>query len=267
MHTAMYTQTTRHIHPDPPVRAHMPLLVSVDETSSSTLATRLNRAGLALGAAVRWGSEPACASVLERRPAMILLDVPTTEADGLARLVRAASLIAPVAVLRHQGRDAVAAFSAGAFDVLDRQRPAAELAWRIHADLRRRPTVPAPRGPAGSTASQRLLFDVIARAQAPVCCHHLRLLLGTPCLPMTLRALKARIQRLLPVFADHGLALIVDQQWGLATYRARTADAPGAGPSQPAQGAGQPSRAARRDSRSGGAQPHVGIDSDVTIQT
>ncbi|WP_327321473.1 hypothetical protein OG735_02540 [Streptomyces sp. NBC_01210] len=202
--------------------------MSVDETTSSTLALRLGQAGLALGAAVRWGSESACASVLERRPAMILLDVPTTEADGLARLVRAASLIAPVAVLRPDGRDAVAAFTAGAFDVLDRQRPAAELAWRIHADLRRRPPTPEPRGSAGSTASQRLLFDLIARAQAPVCCHHLRLLLGTTCLPMTLRALKARIQRLLPDFADHGLALIVDQQWGLATYRTRSA-APGTG--------------------------------------
>jgi hypothetical protein len=217
----MQTQTIRRIHPDPPVRAHLPAFVSVDETSSSTLALRVAHAGLDLGAAARWGSESACASMLERRPAMILLDLPTTEADGLARLVRAASLIAPVAVLRHEGRDAVAAFTAGAFDVLDRQKPAAELAWRIHADLRRCPPMPVPRTSAGGTASQRLLFNVITRAQAPVCCHHLRLLLGTPCLPMTLRALKARIQRLLPVFADRGLALIVDQQWGLATYRTR----------------------------------------------
>ncbi|WP_405804971.1 hypothetical protein OG729_07025 [Streptomyces sp. NBC_00210] len=169
--------------------------------------------------------------MLERRPVMILLDAPTTEAEGLAGLVRAASLIAPVAVLRHEGRDAVAAFTAGAFDVFDRQIPAAELAWRIHANLRRCPPLPVPLTPAGGTASQRLLFDVITRAQAPVCCHHLRLLLGTPFLPMTLRALKARIQRLLPVFADHGLTLIVDQQWGLATYRTRSAKGPGTGAS------------------------------------
>ncbi|MET7712436.1 hypothetical protein [Streptomyces sp. NPDC005407] len=195
------------------------------------MAQRLGHAGLALDAAVRWGSESACASMLERRPVMILLDAPTTEADGLAGLVRAASLIAPVAVLRHEGRDAVAAFTAGAFDVFDRQIPAAELAWRIHANLRRCPPLPVPRTSAGGTASQRLLFDVITRAQAPVCCHHLRLLLGTPFLPMTLRALKARIQRLLPVFADHGLTLIVDQQWGLATYRTRSAMGPGTGAS------------------------------------
>lgn len=226
----MQTQTTRRIHLDPPVRPHLPTLLSVDETSvetsSSTLALRLGQAGLALGAAVRWGSEEACAAMLERKPAMILLDVPTTEADGLARLVRAASLIAPVAVLRHQGRDAVAAFTAGAVDVLDRQRPAAELAWRIHADLRRRPPLPAPPPSAAGTAGQRLLFDVIARAQAPICCHHLRLLLGTPCLPMTLRALKARIQRLQPVFAHHGLTLVVHHQWGLATYHTRSAKTP-----------------------------------------
>jgi hypothetical protein len=225
----MQTQATRRTHPDPPARAHLPTLLSVDEPSSSTLALRLGQAGLALGAAVRWGSESACASMLERRPALLLLDAPTTEGDKLARLVRAASLITPVAVLRYEGRDAVTAFTAGAFDVLDRQRPAAELAWRIHADLRRCPPMPAPRASTGGTASQRLLFDVIARAQAPVCCHQLRLLLGTPCLPMTLRALKARIQRLLPVFADHGLALIVDQQWGLATYCTRRAEAPGTG--------------------------------------
>ncbi|MET7718395.1 hypothetical protein [Streptomyces sp. NPDC005407] len=223
----MQTQTTRRTHPDPPIRPHLSALVSVDETSNSTLALRLGQAGLALGAAVRWGSEAACASMLERRPALILLDVPTTEADGLARLVRAASLIAPVAVLRHQGRDAVTAFTAGAVDVLDRQRPPAELACRIHANLRRHRPLPPPSPSTAGTASQRLLFDVITRAQAPICCHHLRLLLGTPCLPMTLRALKARIQRLLPVFTHHGLTLIVDHQWGLATYRTRSTKTPG----------------------------------------
>jgi hypothetical protein len=36
---------------------------------------------------------------------------------------------------------------------------------------------------------------------------------------MTLRALRARLRRLLPSFTDQGLELIVDQQWGRATYR------------------------------------------------
>lgn len=220
----MYTQTTWRICPDPSARPHVPALVSVDETPSSVLAMRLDKAGLSLGAAVRWGS---VASMLERRPAMILLDAHSTEADGLVGLVRAASLIAPVAVLRHKGRDALAAFSAGAVDVLDRQAPAAELAWRIRADLRRCPSVPPPPAYLQRTASQRLLFHVIAQAQGPVCCHYLRLLLGTPSLPLTLRALRARIQRLLPHFADHGLALVVDGQWGLVTYQTRSADAPG----------------------------------------
>lgn len=225
----MYTQTTWRIYPDPSARPHVPALVSVDETPSSVLAMRLDKAGLRLGAAVRWGSESACASMLERRPAMILLDAHSTEADGLVGLVRAASLIAPVAILRHEGRDALAAFSAGAVNVLDRQAPAAELAWRIRANLRRCPPVPSPPAYPQRTASQRLLFHVMAQAQGPVCCHYLRLLLGTPSLPLTLRALRARIQRLLPHFADHGLALVVDGQWGRVTYQTRSADAPATG--------------------------------------
>ena len=215
----MQHQSVRQIFPDLPVQEKQPLVVSVDAHSGSTLALRLNRAGLALSGAVRWGSESACASLLERRPALMLLDLPTTEVDGMTRLVRAASLIAPVAVLRYGALDAVVAFAAGAFDVIDRRAPAAELAWRIHADLRRCPPTPPPPAYARGTASQRLLFDVLARAQAPVCCHHLRLLMGTLCLPMTLRALRARIRRLLPTFADHALELVVDQQWGLATFR------------------------------------------------
>jgi hypothetical protein len=224
---AMQKQSVRRIYPDLPVQDKRPIVVSVDEPSGSALAPGLDRAGLALSGAVRWGSESACASLLERRPAMMLLDLPTTEVDGMARLVRAASLIAPVGVLRHEGLDAVVAFAAGAFDVIDRRAPAAELAWRIHADLRRCPPTPPPPAYARGTASQRLLFDVLARAQAPVCCHHLRLLLGTLCLPMTLRALRARIRRLLPTFADHALELVVDQQWGLATFRTWSAGDPG----------------------------------------
>ncbi|WP_189135612.1 response regulator transcription factor [Wenjunlia tyrosinilytica] len=202
--------------------------MSVEETFDAGLAHRLERAGLTLGAAVRWGSETACASVLERRPAMLLLDLPRSGDEELAGLVRAASLIAPVAVLRPDGRDALTAFGAGALDVLDRHAPAAELAGRIYADLRRCIPASPTRWCAGTSASQRLLFDVISRAQAPICCHRLRLLLGTPSLPLTLRALKARIQRLLPAFADCGLELVADLQWGLATYRvrdAKTADA------------------------------------------
>lgn len=203
-----------------PAPPHAPLMLSVGKPPQD-VAIRLHHIGLLTVGTLPWGSEAACAAILERRPAMLLLSAPDTDADTLTRLIRAASRIGPVAILRSDGIDAVAAFDAGACDVLDPNTPTAELAWRIRADLRRCPPAPTdPRGPTG-TASQRLLLDVLSRARSPVCCHHLRLLLGTPDLPMTLRALRARLQRLLPSLTDQGLELVVDQQWGLATYRIR----------------------------------------------
>jgi hypothetical protein len=196
-----------------------PIFVSVGDADSSPLAARLDRAGLALGPVLRWGRESTCAVLVEDRPPLIVLDAPTTNGASLATLVHAASLIAPVAVLCPGGRFAVTAFRAGALDVLDRDAPAVELAWRIIADLRRCP--PGSRTPVqvGRSASQRLLFDVVSKAATPVCCHHLRTLMATPGVPLSLPALKARIQRLMPALADQGLALVIDQQWGLATYR------------------------------------------------
>ncbi|WP_330286091.1 hypothetical protein [Streptomyces sp. NBC_00576] len=149
---------------------------------------------------------------------MVLLAAPTVDTDTMTRLVRAASLIAPVAVLRPDGNDAVVVFDAGAYDVLDPQAPIVELAWRIRADRRRCSPAPVAATYTPGTASQRLLFDVLARRRTAVCCHHLRLLLGAPALPMTLRALRARIKRLLPALSGHGMELVVDQQWGVATY-------------------------------------------------
>lgn len=198
------------------------LMVSTEGIGSHPM-SRLERAGLVPGGVVRWGTESAYAAMLERRPAMLLLNAPTEDTDLMTRLVRAASLVAPVVILRDQKDDVVAAFGAGACDVLDAQAPIAELTWRIHADLRRRSPLPPPAGCPGATASQRLLFHVLATALTVVCCHQLRLLLGTPGLPMTLRALRARIRRLLPAFQAQGLELVVDQQWGLATYRTRAA--------------------------------------------
>jgi len=197
-----------------------PLMLSID--GPSTWAVRPDLSGLTPSGVLHWGTEHAFAAILQQRPTMILLNAPATDVDVLTRLVRATSLIAPVALLSPDRTNTVAALNAGACDVLDPQAPLAELAWRIHADLRRCPLPSAaPACPSG-TASQRLLFDVLARARAVVCCHDLRLLLGTPALPMTLRALRARISRLKPAFLEQGLDLVVDQQWGLATYRAQT---------------------------------------------
>ncbi|WP_159054723.1 hypothetical protein [Streptomyces dysideae] len=207
----------------PTLSAHLraSLVVSV-ETPTSGLAARLHHAGLAQGGVLRWGSDQFFASILELRPAMLLLDAPAAVPETLARLVRAASLVAPVAVLRPDGSDAADALDAGACDVLDPTAPTAELTWRIRADLRRCPPPARNAGYPRGTSSQRLLFHIASHARSVVCCHHLRLLFGTPDLPMTLRALRARLQRLLPAFSEQGLELIVDQQWGLATYCTRS---------------------------------------------
>ncbi|MFD8810010.1 hypothetical protein ACFV23_00525 [Streptomyces sp. NPDC059627] len=222
----MELPTTVHLPAASPAHHQSLLMLSVE--GSSTWAARPVPDGLAPGGVLRWGSEPAFAAILQHRPAMILLNAPATEVDVLTRLVRAACLIAPVALLRQDRADAVAALDAGACDVLDSRAQPVELVWRIRADLRRcPPTASAPACPSG-TASQRLLFDVLARSRAVVCCHELRLLLGTPAMPITLRALKARIKRLEPAFRQQGLDLVVDQQWGLATYRTQARTSTGA---------------------------------------
>ncbi|MFF7474465.1 hypothetical protein [Streptomyces sp. NPDC008092] len=216
----MHPSAARSVPYGQPASPRAPLMLSVGAQPHDVV-MRLQRTGLFVTGPLPWGSESACAALLERRPPMIVLSAPDKDAETLTRLIKAAARIAPVAVLRPGGSDAVAAFDAGACDVLDPDAPTAELAWRIRADLRRCPPVLAdPDGPTG-TASQRLLLDVLSRARSAVCCHHLRLLLGTPDLPMTLRALRARLQRLLPSLTDQGLELVVDQQWGLATYHTR----------------------------------------------
>ncbi|MFD9123246.1 hypothetical protein [Kitasatospora sp. NPDC059571] len=216
-------------------------MVTVGAGYSRDLAWQLQRIGVPVGRALPWGSNKACQAFLDPRPSMILLDLHNSvKGERLADFVRAAALVAPVVVLRHEGQgillnhqgqelllrpsgqDTLEAFRAGAFDVLDPGIPLAELAARIRADLRR--CTPAgeqhaPGWDGGSSQSQRLLFDVIAQAGAPVCCHYLKQLLGTAREPMTLRALKARIHRLMPVFDAYGLRLIVDQWRGIVTYR------------------------------------------------
>jgi len=125
-------------------------------------------------------------------------------------------------VVRPSGQAMLAAFRAGALDVLDPRSPIVEVAARIRANLRSCPP-PAEGGGqlwnGGCSPSQRLLFDQIARATSPICCHELTRLLGTDHEPLTVRALRARIHRLLPVFDSLGLSLVVDQWRGAATYR------------------------------------------------
>ncbi|MGW5927008.1 hypothetical protein ACWF2L_12235 [Streptomyces anulatus] len=152
--------------------------------------------------------------------------MPEAREEAVPDLIRAARLIAPIAVLPPTLDCTLAAFDAGAVDVLDRRAPAAELTWRIHASLRRltASTATAHRTPHTAhrircSGIQSMLFDILTQARQPLCCHHLRLLMGSPDFPMTMRALKARIQRHHPAFHQHRHTLLVDQQWGLATFR------------------------------------------------
>ncbi len=215
-------------------------LVTVGERRSPDQLWRLRREGLPLGKALSWGSSEACRVLVERSPSMILLDCPL-EGERLADFVRAAALIAPVVVLREEGprmvlsvqgvdvvmkassgQNILAAFHAGAFDVLDSRAPSIELAARLTADLKRCMQAAQYRRPmwsGGSSTSQRLLFDVIVRATSPICCHDLTRILGTSWEPLSIRALRARVHRLLPVFDSLGLPLVIDQWRGVFTYR------------------------------------------------
>ncbi|PBC69599.1 hypothetical protein BX265_6930 [Streptomyces sp. TLI_235] len=227
--------------------APRPALVTVVGGYGGDLPARLQQAGIPVVKALPWGSNKACRVLLDSRPPMILLDLhPSVVGQRLADFVQAAALIAPVVVLRHEGQsmlinlqgqevllrpsgqETLEAFRAGAFDVVDPGAPPAELAARIKADLRRCPAVveePGPRWRGGSSPSQRLLFDLIARAHTPICCHYLKQLLGTAREPLTLRALRARVHRLLPVFDAYGLSLVVDQWRGIVTYRVDSREA------------------------------------------
>lgn len=120
-----------------------PALLSTEQAASAQLAQRLARTGLALGPAMSWGRTSTLDMVHNRRPAVIFLDVPSASEQQLTGLVRAARLLAPVTVLPPDGQDTLTAFTAGALNVLDRKAPAAELAWRIRADLRSCPPPPA----------------------------------------------------------------------------------------------------------------------------
>ncbi|MEV7526068.1 hypothetical protein [Streptomyces sp. NPDC091371] len=145
--------------------------------------------------------------------------------DELAGCVRSLSLLNPVVVsTRRDGAAVRALLEAGAFNVLDRDESPGVLAARLGADLRwlRRSGRPAaagavPAATAPSFRTQALLLDVLCSLRGPVCCHDIRRLLGTPASPMSLPALRARIQRLAPHLAGEGLTCLRSGRWGADT--------------------------------------------------
>ncbi|MFE9934411.1 hypothetical protein [Streptomyces sp. NPDC005533] len=221
-------------HDDPGQRIPLPPastphrlgLLSTVRPGMPLLATRLAIAGLQVSADARWGDVTALAALHSHSPAALLLDLSEAQEEAVPDLIRAARLIAPTIALPPTPRCALAAFEAGAIDVLDHRARSVELAWRIHACLRRITTAAKASHHFSGSLVQSMLFDILINARQPVCCHQLRLLLGSPDLPMTMRALKARIHRLHPALHEQQRSLVMDQQWGLVTYACQPPSAP-----------------------------------------
>lgn len=198
----------------------------------STHVRDLCRRGVPLGPVLPWGTARMYAYIAERSSPLLLLDLARgAGARETARAVSALALAAPVVVMGFDDTDVLGAFRAGAYNVLDRRLPPVELAARLRADARRCRCAPAavPSRLNWATASQRLLFEVMVQVPAPVCCHRLRTLFGSPGRPLTLRALKARVQRLLPAIEGAGMTLVTETRRGRVIRYEVEADAHASG--------------------------------------
>ncbi|MFE5023397.1 hypothetical protein ACFRAO_08795 [Streptomyces sp. NPDC056656] len=183
---------------------------------------RLRRASAVPLARRSWG-QAVTGSLGRLRGGLTLLDSPVACPPAeLIGCVRSLSLLNPTVVsTRRDGLEVCALLHAGAFNVLDRDESPGVLAARLGADLRwlRRSRWPAAAGARPATAApsyrtQALLLEVLCSLRGPVCCHDIRRLLGTPASPMSLPALRARIQRLRPYLASNGLICRRSGRWG-----------------------------------------------------
>jgi hypothetical protein len=185
---------------------------------------RLRRLGVPLGPMLYWGSTEMYAHIDAEPMPLLVLDVASSplSAPEMTRAVSVLSLAASVVVLGDDETDGLRAFQAGAYNVLHRRLPPAILTARLRADTRRcRATAwPANRPHNLRTASQRLLFDILERQHKPICCHDLSMFFGSLTAPLSMRALRARLQRLLPTVEAAGMKLVTDLRRGrLTTYQ------------------------------------------------
>ncbi|MFD7835451.1 hypothetical protein [Streptomyces sp. NPDC059761] len=207
------------------VPGRVPGVVVVQLDEDPRWRDRLRR-GSAVPLAFRSWGQAATGSLGPLRGVLTLLDSRAAcPSDELAGCVRSLSLLNPVVVsTRRDGAAVRALLDAGAFNVLDRDESPGVLAARLGADLRwlRRSRTPAAAGAgpvaaAPSFRTQALLLEVLCSLRGPVCCHDIRRLLGTPASPMSLPALRARIQRLDPYLAGEGLTCRRSGRWGADT--------------------------------------------------
>ncbi|MEO3974732.1 hypothetical protein [Streptomyces sp. CAU 1734] len=262
-------------------RAEAPrvVVVSLDPAASLAWVARLRRA-CPLRLVVRpWGDQLGYEYLRRATGVLALLDSTAPEPVAeLVQRVRSLRLLAPVTVSSATRVDTEALLGAGALNVLRRDTSAAVAAARITADLRwlcrslatERTGHIGPAGHGGGSGasgasgasgvsgvsgaeepcadplkpshrSQSLLLEILLGARAPLCCHDVRYLLGEASRPMSLPALRARIQRLAPHLAQHGLVCRRTVRWGADTFTlhpAGSSGASGAGP-RPAPGSRQ----------------------------
>ncbi|MER5767285.1 hypothetical protein [Streptomyces sp. NPDC001985] len=212
------------------------VVVSLAVPASLEWAVRLRRA-CPLRLVVRpWGDQLGYEYLRRAGGVLAVLDSPTPEPLAeLVQRVRSLRLLGPVAVALGHRVDPEPLLAAGALNVLNRETTASALTARITADLRwlgratgtePDPTTTAPEPLKPSHRSQSLLLEILLGAQGPLCCHDVRYLLGEATRPMTLPALRARIQRLGPHLAQHGLVCRRTVRWGADTFTLYATGAP-----------------------------------------
>ncbi|MFJ6573810.1 hypothetical protein ACIQNU_41100 [Streptomyces sp. NPDC091292] len=210
------------------------VVISPDVAASVEWATRLHKACAPRFVVRAWGDQLAYEYLRRASGVLALLDSPGPEpTDDLVQRIRSLRLLAPVTVSVSTRVDCAALLAAGAVNVLRRNTSENAIAARIEADLRwlRRggpaahgdtsvPGIGPDRrpGPLRPYRSQSLLLEILLGAQGPLCCHDVRWLLGEASRPMSLRALRARIERLAPHLARHGLTCDRSVRWGADTF-------------------------------------------------
>jgi hypothetical protein len=197
-------------------------LVALTRDEAAGVVARLRSAGIRLDPVSSWGDHMGYAAIRHTRPALLLLDVPGYRASAaLDRHVTALRTLGPVLVLVDPQRARTELPELNAGDIVDRDAPATELAERVRARLHGLDRGERTTQPAATSASltvQDFLLEWLLTMARPLCCHELRWLLGQPGRPLSLAAVRARLQRLAPLLTDRGATILETRRWGRDCY-------------------------------------------------